>query len=108
MSALKMKDVFNTLKFENGRDIDTGDLVDVSGGWWATFNSKQAAMHAANAINSHDKLNSENKRLRDAIHKACSETCNVAVCGTIMMSTDLFNGLVDAYNGCEETKEREG
>lgn len=52
-------------------------------------------------------LTEENKRLRDAIHKACSESCNVAVCGTIMMSADLFNGLVDAHNGCEEKKGRE-
>ncbi len=81
MSEFKMKDVFNTLKFENGRDIDTGDLVDVSGGWWATFNSKQTAMHAVHAINSHDKLVEENKRLRDALDytdKQCRKFLNIS------------------------------
>lgn len=52
---VKMSDVFNLLKYANGKEIDTGDLIDSHGNWWATFNSKQAAMHAAIAINSYDQ-----------------------------------------------------
>ena len=74
MSDVKMSDVFNMLTYTNGREIDTGELVDSSGNWWATFNSKQAAMHAATAINSYDssqeliaKLQADNELLREAL-----------------------------------------
>lgn len=54
MSDVKMSDVFNMLTYTNGREIGTGELVDSRGNWRATFGSKQAAMHAATAINSYD------------------------------------------------------
>lgn len=110
MSGLKMsgEDVLyllETLSQFEPEDIDQNDFdVAVNDDQFASMGIVRTAELGADLV---EKLMAENKRLRDAIHKACSETCNVAVCGTIMMSADLFNGLVDAHNGCEETKERE-
>jgi len=103
MSALKMSNILGSkLKVDGHRAavLLDGDVI-------AKCASKSIAIELASKVNNHGKLTSENERLRDAIYKACSETCNVAVCGTIMISVDVFNGLVDAHNGCEETKERE-
>jgi len=103
MSELKMSNILGSkLKVDGHRAA-----VLLDGEVIAKCASKSIAIEIASKANNHNKLVEENKRLRDAIHKACSESCNIATCGTIMMSADLFNGLVDAYNGCEETKERE-
>ena len=110
MFELKMSDAFNTLEYKNGRDIDTGELVDASGNWWATFNNKQAAMHASIAINSHDshveqidKLTKENEVLKGNIKSLAGEfdkmiSCKVSCDGMLIVSVENYNNTVNKIN----------
>ena len=56
MSKKRMNHVFNEMVVKTGRDIDTAELQFINGGVSATFFCTQQAIHAAHAINNHDRM----------------------------------------------------
>ena len=67
MSNKRMNHVFNEMVVKAGRDIDTAELQFINGGVSATFFCTQQAIHAAHAINNHDRMVKEIAELREAL-----------------------------------------
>lgn len=67
---IKMGDVFGVVCAESH------SLIDPTDRWkWADFRSKKSAECAAYAINNHDRLTEENRRLRDLLRKINEGNC---------------------------------
>ena len=69
MSNKRMNHVFNEMVVKAGRDIDTAELQFINGGVSATFFCPQQAIHAAHAINNHDRMVEEIAELKGFIKK---------------------------------------
>ncbi|AUR97633.1 coil containing protein [Vibrio phage 1.243.O._10N.261.54.B5] len=67
MSNKRMNHVFNEMVVKAGRDIDTAELQFINGGVSATFFCTQQAIHAAHAINNHDRMVEEIAELREFV-----------------------------------------
>ena len=52
---------------KSGRDIDTAELQFINGGVSATFFCAQQAIHAAHAINNHDRMVEEIAELKGLV-----------------------------------------
>ncbi len=67
MSNKRMNHVFNEMVVKAGRDIDTAELQFINGGVSATFFCTQQAIHAAHAINNHDRMVEEIAELKEFV-----------------------------------------
>lgn len=73
-----MSHVFNEMVVKPGIDIDTSELHFINGGLSATFFCTQQAIHAAHAINNHDRLQQENVELRGFLANLVTESIALA------------------------------
>lgn len=81
MTDIKMSDVFElTMTVETGREIDSKELMDRNGSFYATFYNAQGCISAAKAINAYDEnqeriktLTHENALLENQLKNAQAE-----------------------------------
>ncbi len=91
-----MNHVFNEMVVKAGRDVDTAELQFINGGVSATFFCAQQAIHAAHAINNHDRMVEENKKLREFVmycqgFLGCEESRDsIALHGITINAKDLL------------------
>ena len=102
-----MSDVFNLpMTVEAGREIDSKELVDRNGSFYATFYNAQGCISAAKAINAYDGNQERIRQLEShAIDKSGSVGHKSKEATHRDIEIDMIGELINKYNSGEGSVE---